>query len=111
MSDKIILRTKGGPRPSHPYVILGKTQCVIGRSRECQVRIPAPEVSRKHCLLEIDPPCVRVRDLGSRNGTFVNGVMIGRRTTSEPKLQGSRDRDSAIELQPCDELLVGQTVF
>ena len=35
------------------------------------------QVSRHHCLLEIHPPTVRVRDLGSTNGTFVNGEKIG----------------------------------
>src|SRR5262249_19477386 len=40
-------------------------------------------VSRHHCLLDIDPPDVRVQDLGSRNGTYINGRRIGRRSASQ----------------------------
>jgi DNA-binding NarL/FixJ family response regulator len=34
------------------------------------------DVSRRHCLVDVDPPEVRVTDLGSRNGTYVNGQRI-----------------------------------
>ena len=34
---------------------------------------------RRHCLLDINPPDIRVRDFGSLNGTYVNGTMIGQR--------------------------------
>jgi eukaryotic-like serine/threonine-protein kinase len=39
-------------------------------------------VSRHHCVFDIDPPHVHVRDLGSRNGTYVNGRKIGQRQRS-----------------------------
>jgi pSer/pThr/pTyr-binding forkhead associated (FHA) protein len=41
------------------------------------------EVSRHHCQLDIDLPHVRARDLGSRNGTFLNGRLIGKRPDSD----------------------------
>jgi pSer/pThr/pTyr-binding forkhead associated (FHA) protein len=47
----------------------------------------APEtrdVSRRHCLLDINPPEIRIRDLGSRNGTYVNGTKIGQRPPGQP---------------------------
>ena len=53
--------------------------CVLGRAQDCTIRMSAMghmNVSRHHCLLEIDPPLVQVRDLNSRNGTFVNGERI-----------------------------------
>jgi eukaryotic-like serine/threonine-protein kinase len=53
--------------------------CVVGRAQDCTIRMAAMghmNVSRHHCLLEIDPPSVQVRDLNSRNGTFVNGERI-----------------------------------
>jgi pSer/pThr/pTyr-binding forkhead associated (FHA) protein len=53
--------------------------CVVGRAEDCGIRMSALghlNVSRHHCLLEIDPPFVQVRDLNSRNGTFVNGDRI-----------------------------------
>jgi pSer/pThr/pTyr-binding forkhead associated (FHA) protein len=41
-------------------------------------------VSRHHCRLDIDPPHISVRDLGSRNGTYINGRLIGLRGDDEP---------------------------
>jgi serine/threonine-protein kinase len=47
----------------------------VGRASDCLIRLPSDLeyciVSRHHCLLDIAPPEVRVRDLGSLNGTFV----------------------------------------
>jgi len=48
-------------------------QTLIGRSRTCQLRIAAPEVSGQHALLRWTEKRWELRDLGSRNGTFVNG--------------------------------------
>ncbi|MDR1383253.1 MAG: FHA domain-containing protein [Planctomycetaceae bacterium] len=45
---------------------------VIGRSQDANLSIPHPMVSRRHCLLFKDQDGVRLRDLGSLNGTFVN---------------------------------------
>jgi hypothetical protein len=56
-----------GNAPGMPRV------CLIGRSRECNFRLPAGQISRQHLLLRVDDDGnVFVRDLGSRNGTFVN---------------------------------------
>jgi pSer/pThr/pTyr-binding forkhead associated (FHA) protein len=67
-------------------------------------------VSRRHCLLEIDPPSVRVRDIGSRNGTFINGEMIGQRPEEEAEGVGGPIFPER-ELTNGDELRVGDTVF
>jgi DNA-binding NtrC family response regulator len=48
----------------------------IGQSRRCDVVLRDPRVSREHCGVEPDAGGVRVRDLGSTNGTFVNGVRV-----------------------------------
>lgn len=67
---------------------------IIGRSEECKLRIPLAAVSRKHCELFIEDDELRVRDLGSSNGTFVN-----------------KDRVSQRELIPGDLVSVGPVVF
>ncbi|MFG2606388.1 protein kinase [Streptomyces sp. NPDC048514] len=53
--------------------------CEVGRSAECRIRIPDDHraVSRRHCRLDVDPPLLRVRDLGSSYGTHVNGERLG----------------------------------
>src|SRR5438309_10205906 len=49
---------------------------VIGRREDCDFRIPLGEISRKHCRLIRDADNLRVEDLGSSNGTFVNGQRV-----------------------------------
>ena len=45
---------------------------VIGRKPDASIRVPSPSVSREHCELILDQGGLRVRDLGSSNGTFKN---------------------------------------
>jgi pSer/pThr/pTyr-binding forkhead associated (FHA) protein len=47
---------------------------LIGRDQDATLRIPMKSVSREHCELVIDASGASVRDLGSTNGTFVNGA-------------------------------------
>jgi pSer/pThr/pTyr-binding forkhead associated (FHA) protein len=53
-----------------------KGEFVFGRGPECHVRPDSPWVSRQHCLLRIDNASVHLRDLGSCNGTLVNGTRL-----------------------------------
>src|SRR5262249_5557233 len=69
------------------------------------------DVSRRHCLLDIDPPAVRVRDLGSRNGTFVNGRLIGQRGEGRPPEEADPRGGADYALKESDEIHVGHTVF
>ena len=48
----------------------------IGRGKECTFRIPLVDISRKHCELTLGEEELRVRDLASSNGTFVNDRRI-----------------------------------
>jgi pSer/pThr/pTyr-binding forkhead associated (FHA) protein len=64
-------------------------------------------ISRHHCQLDLDGPHVRIRDLNSRNGTYLNGWLV-----KSPEL------DQAIEVVPQehevkdgDELRVGPISF
>ena len=49
---------------------------VIGRGEDCNLRSNSEAVSRQHCALTVKESQISVRDLGSRNGTFVNGKQI-----------------------------------
>jgi pSer/pThr/pTyr-binding forkhead associated (FHA) protein len=49
---------------------------VVGRGPECHVRPNSELISRQHCLLRIHGEDVAVRDLGSTNGTLVNGKRL-----------------------------------
>ena len=55
---------------SHPSPLL------IGQSATCDFRLSDRLISRRHAAIDASSWPVRVRDLGSTNGTFVNGVAI-----------------------------------
>src|SRR4051794_10987504 len=48
----------------------------IGRHDECLIRIRSAQVSRRHCELYEDGQRLMLRDLGSSNGTYVNGKRV-----------------------------------
>ncbi|MCA9116757.1 MAG: FHA domain-containing protein, partial [Planctomycetaceae bacterium] len=56
-------------------VILSQ-DAVIGRSSECNLRIASKGVSRQHCRIQLTPTGVLVRDMGSANGTWLNGERL-----------------------------------
>jgi len=108
MSTKLILRATGGELHGQEFSFSGPAHCVLGRSRECTLRLPGDgTVSRQHCLIEVDNGTAWIQDLGSLNGTLVNGEKIGQRerlrngdaTMVQPPRQGLRNGD---ELRVCN---------
>ena len=81
MAVKVILTFTSGSLKGRQCEFTGPARYVLGRSVDCDVLLPTTpefmEVSRHHFMLDIDPPAVQVRDLRSRNGTFLNGRDIG----------------------------------
>jgi pSer/pThr/pTyr-binding forkhead associated (FHA) protein len=49
---------------------------ILGRRHDCSLRIPTKDVSRQHCEIAVEKNVVTVKDLGSSNGTFINGKRI-----------------------------------
>ena len=82
------------PDGSRVKVPLTSATVTLGRGDECAVRIPTAKVSRKHCELSLADDALRVRDLDSANGTFVNG-----------------DRVTEVSLSAGDVLRVGRVCF
>ncbi|NOY74923.1 MAG: FHA domain-containing protein, partial [Kiritimatiellaeota bacterium] len=111
MADEVILRAVAGSLKDEEFVFDEKGLCLIGRSNDCALQIPKENdmrISRRHCLIILDPPNVRVRDLNSRNGTFVNDVRL------KPGVIG--DKPSAetpvdVVLNDGDVLSLGETVL
>jgi predicted component of type VI protein secretion system len=52
------------------------TETIIGRRRNCGVRIKSSEVSRRHCLISKRDGYLAVEDLESVNGTYINGTRV-----------------------------------
>lgn len=76
-------------------IVLKRARLLIGRAEECDVRPLSEEVSRRHCQVLKETDHVAVEDLGSRNGTFVNGKRIEAKTVLH---DGDRLRVGSLEL-------------
>jgi len=115
MSAEVTVTIQGMGDPTMEVIFRGRTICTVGRAEDCEVRLPNDmlhlDVSRHHCLLDIDPPEVRVRDLGSKNGTFVNGTKIGQRAKHQPPEEADVLQMPEWRVQGGDEIKVGHTVL
>ncbi|MEX2326992.1 MAG: FHA domain-containing protein [Pseudomonadales bacterium] len=63
-----------GPGKGQIIPVMDRTE--IGRALECDISILEPALSRKHAELELTDDGLLIRDLGSVNGTFVNGEKV-----------------------------------
>ena len=61
-----------------PDIPLDRRSTLIGRHPECDVLLDSLRVSRRHCIITAESDAVVVRDLGSTNGTWVNGRRVAR---------------------------------
>lgn len=72
---KVELKVLEG-RQQGKAIPLNVRQFLIGREEDCHLRPNSDLVSRHHCVFTVDDFTVRLRDLGSTNGTFVNGERL-----------------------------------
>jgi eukaryotic-like serine/threonine-protein kinase len=92
---RVSLRVIAGPHTGRVFTFDQHDTFLIGRSESAQFCLPEDRYfSRHHCLLEIAPPQCFLRDLGSLNGTFVNG-----------------QRTDSVYLKSGDRIQGGETVI
>lgn len=77
MLMKVKFRVVEGPGAGREFRI-PIPKCVIGRSQDCHLRLNSEAISRHHCVVHVCAGKVFVRDLKSRNGTYVNGRQVPR---------------------------------
>lgn len=90
----VILKVLEGAKQG-AKIAIKKPQFIIGRSQSCNLCAGSSAISRQHCVITRDEARVAIKDLGSRNGTLVNGN----------KIQGE------VELTTGDEVTIGPLKF
>ncbi len=115
MSASVTLTVTRGPLKGERYSFDERTTLIIGRGVDCYPRLPDDEfhrtISRNHCLLDINPPAIRIRDFGSLNGSRINGSKIGQRSEPKPGKDSTASPSSEYDLKDGDEIGIGGTVF
>lgn len=71
---KVVLELQD--QPSNIKKVTVRHDIVIGRGAECNLRLSAPQVSRRHCFLRIGSNGAFVSDLDSSNGTTLDGAKL-----------------------------------
>jgi len=77
MDASLVLLKKNG---AHKAFALPSSVTTIGRRHDCDLRIPLPTVSRRHCELSQSEDALQIRDLDSKSGTFVNDARVNGET-------------------------------
>ncbi|MFO0571511.1 MAG: protein kinase [Polyangiaceae bacterium] len=113
MPGKVTLRAVAGPLTGKAFEFVETDTFVFGRGTDCHGKIPEADgfASRYHFLLEVSPPQARIKDLGSLNGTIVNGQKRGGRDAHETPEQGAKREFPKVELRSGDQIDVGDTRF
>ncbi len=75
-------------------IVLEEDETVIGRDEESDIPVADSRLSRKHCKIALQEDHYVITDLGSSNGTFVNGIKISEKT-----------------LENGDQIQVGSNIF
>jgi pSer/pThr/pTyr-binding forkhead associated (FHA) protein len=70
-SKNLTLKVKGGKRYDFPQGVIK-----IGREEDCDITIDHSLVSREHAEISFYPPEMKIRDLNSTNGTYLNGKRV-----------------------------------
>jgi pSer/pThr/pTyr-binding forkhead associated (FHA) protein len=115
MPATVTLTVTTGTLKGTAYTFTETAHWLVGRSVDCELRMPSDfeyqTISRIHCILDIAPPRIWVRDRGSRNGTFVNGEKIGQRHRFVSATEGGALCYPERELHDGDELRIGDVTF
>src|SRR5262245_52499086 len=93
---RITLTVTEGPHEGQHFTFEGHDTFIVGRSKRSHFRLPHRDkyFSRVHFMVEVNPPHCRLMDMGSLNGTFVNGQKV-----------------KMIDLKHGDEIRAGKTVL
>ena len=106
MPVKNILTVEKGNHAGQSFTYKGEKILMLGRQRSCSIVFTDATVSNNHCILEISPKSVLVRDCDSTNGTFINGKKIGR---YEDGNSGDEVNKTGFSMKTGDRLGLGKS--
>ncbi len=110
MGNTVSFSVTAGPMKGKAFEFTEHDTFLFGRAEECHCRLPDDgQVSRRHFIVEVNPPDARIKDFGSLNGTHVNGKKIGSREKGETPEQGQQRKYPEVDLKDGDVLEAGQT--
>jgi hypothetical protein len=106
------LHVRSSDGTSKSFTLSEHDTFLLGRMDDCHLCVPGdPQVSRHHFLLEVCPPKAALRDLGSMNGTHLNGKKCGGREKGETPEQGALRQYPSAELKDGDLITVGKSTI
>lgn len=112
MPGKVKLSVIEGPMKGAEFAFAEHDTFLFGRQEDCHAHLPNDEwISRHHFILEANPPDARVRDLGSLNGTYVNGKKYGGRAKTETPEEAAKRLYPEVDLKDDDRIKVGATTL
>jgi eukaryotic-like serine/threonine-protein kinase len=93
---QVILKVSKGPHMGRTFTFREHDTFIVGRASYAHFRLEAHDkyFSRAHFLIEVNPPLCRLIDMGSTNGTYVNGVKV-----------------NEVDLKHGDQITGGKTVL
>jgi eukaryotic-like serine/threonine-protein kinase len=93
---QVILKVSEGPHAGRTFAFREHDTFIVGRASYAHFRLEAHDkyFSRAHFLIEVNPPLCRLIDMGSTNGTYVNGLKV-----------------NEIDLKHGDQIKGGKTVL
>ena len=107
MGVNVSIKITRGEHTSENVVIETPKTLFIGRNEDCTIRFTDKTVSRFHCMLDIAPPSIKVRDFGSLNGTYVNDTLIGMREKGQSIEEARKRQGLIVDLFNGDKLRLG----
>lgn len=107
--DKVTFIVTKGPLQGRTFVFEKHDVVLFGRHEECHIRLPDDDrtASRRHFMLEVNPPLAQVRDLGSLHGTWLNGQKVGGREAGLKAHEVAGKQFGQVQLSDGDQIQVG----
>ena len=113
MQAAVRIEVKEGPMKGRVFNFEGHDVFLFGRNeKNCHAFLEDDQyISRHHFILEVNSPASRLRDLGSRNGTYVNGAKHGGRENAYDLESAGKVTGPTVDLVNGDIIKAGHTTF